>query len=58
MPGSSLHPHGTRTRVASHYLRELTLGKFIVKHDDITLLDSIGEGSIIMCIEYCLWNEM
>ncbi|CAI8033836.1 Hepatocyte growth factor receptor, partial [Geodia barretti] len=33
-----------RTRVPSHHMRELARGKFLVKSEDITLLDSIGEG--------------
>ena len=44
--GSSLEGYAARMRVPSHSLRELAFGKFIVKLDDITLLDSIGEGII------------
>ena len=39
----------SRTRVHSHYMRELTLGKFIVKISEITLLETIGEG--IACLK-------
>ena len=35
---------GSRTRVPSHHMRELARGKFLVKSEDITLLDCIGEG--------------
>ena len=52
--GSSLH--GTRTRVPSQYLRELTLGKFIVKHEDITLLDCIGEGTFVLQAQSHYYN--
>lgn len=33
-----------RSRVCSHHLRELTLGKFVVKYENIQLLNSVGEG--------------
>ena len=36
-----------RTRVRSHYMRELTRGKFIVKNSNVTLLETIGAG---LCI--------
>lgn len=42
----------SRTRVHSHYMRELTLGKFIVKISEITLLETIGEG--IACLKELL----
>ena len=45
--GRSLHVPLYRPRVPSHYLRELTLGRFIVKQGDITLLDCIGEGIVV-----------
>ena len=44
MSGSSLNVFENRTRVPSQYLRELTLGKFVVKSKNITLLECIGEG--------------
>ena len=42
--GGSLQVYETRPRVSSQYMRELLLGKFIVKQEDIILLDNIGEG--------------
>ena len=33
-----------RHRLNSRYLRELTCGKFIIKFEEITLLESIGQG--------------
>ena len=36
-----------RHRVNSRYLRELTFGKFIIKFEEITLLENIGQGIII-----------
>ena len=33
-----------RHRVNSRYLRELTRGKFIIKFEEITLLENIGQG--------------
>lgn len=50
--GSSLHSAAleTRPRVHSHHLRELTLGKLIIKYQTITLQDNIGEG--IKCNNY------
>ena len=34
----------SRTRVNSRYLREMTLGRFIIKYENITQLDNIGQG--------------
>ena len=42
--GSSEQMYENRHRISSQYMREFTLGKFIVKQKDIMLLDSIGEG--------------
>ena len=39
-----LHQQGPRARVATYHMRELTRGKFLVKSEDITLLECIGEG--------------
>ena len=39
-----LQIHGKHTRVPSQHMRELTRGKFVVKYEDITLLEAIGEG--------------
>ena len=33
-----------RARIPSHYMREMTRGRFMIKHKDITLLETIGEG--------------
>ena len=41
---SLLQIHGKHTRVPSRHMRELTRGKFVVKYEDITLLEAIGEG--------------
>ena len=41
---SFLQVPGGRTRVLSHHMRELGRGKFLVKGEDITLLNCIGEG--------------
>ena len=41
---SFLQVPGARTRVLSHHMRELGRGKFLVKGEDITLLNCIGEG--------------
>ena len=38
-----LQGHGQRTRVATYHMRELARGKFLIKSEDITLLDCIGE---------------
>ena len=42
----SLQVYETRPRVSSQCMRELSLGKLIVKQEDIVLLDNIGEGRI------------
>ena len=34
----------TRARIHSNYMREMARGKFIVKSQNLTLLDTIGEG--------------
>ena len=34
-----------RTRINSRYLRELTLGKFIVQYEHLTQMDNIGQGT-------------
>ena len=34
----------SRTRVNSQFLRELTCGKFIIRYEQLTLLDNIGQG--------------
>ena len=34
----------SRTRVNSRYLRELTLGKFIIKYENLRQLENIGQG--------------
>ena len=34
----------SRTRVNSRYLREMTLGRFIIKYENITQLDNVGQG--------------
>ena len=39
--GNTLHG---RSRVDSRYLRELSLGKFIIKYENLTQLDNIGQG--------------
>ena len=44
----SVQAYESRVRVHSTHLRELTRGKFIIKYENITLLDNIGEG--IHCI--------
>ena len=41
---SLLQIHGKHTRVPSRHMREITRGKFVVKYEDITLLEAIGEG--------------
>ena len=38
--GDGRHRH----RLNSKYLRELTRGKFIIKFEEITLLENIGQG--------------
>ena len=35
-----------RHRLNSRYLRELTRGRFIIKFEEITLLESIGQGTL------------
>ena len=35
-----------RTRVNSHYMRELTHGQFIINHEQLTLLENIGQGNL------------
>ena len=34
----------SRTRVQSCYLREMTLGKFIIKYENVVQLENIGQG--------------
>jgi c-mer proto-oncogene tyrosine kinase/anaplastic lymphoma kinase/receptor tyrosine kinase len=34
----------SRTRVNSRYLREMTLGKFIIKYENVVQLENIGQG--------------
>ena len=34
-----------RLRLNSSYLRELTRGRFIIKFEEITLLENIGQGN-------------
>ena len=41
---SSLRVDETRARVPSRHMRELSRGNFTIKYEDITLLDTIGEG--------------
>ena len=36
-----------RTRINSCYLRELTLGKFIIQYEKITQMDNIGQGILL-----------
>lgn len=44
-----------QTRMNSCYLRELTLGKFIIKCDEVTLSENIGQGmSIFSSIVYTM----
>ena len=38
-----------RSRVPSYHMRELARGDFLVKNEDITLLDCIGEGRLTNC---------
>ena len=52
MPGSGpdtllVNKGPNRTRLNSHYLRELTHGKFIIKSEQISQLEDIGQG--ILC---------
>ena len=42
LPGVDDGTH--RHRLNSRYLRELTHGKFIIKCEEITLLENIGQG--------------
>ena len=35
-----------RTRLNSRYLRELTLGKVIIKYEHISQLENIGQGVV------------
>ena len=43
---SALSTEG-RTRVNSRYLRELTLGRFIIKYETLTQLENIGQGNAV-----------
>ena len=43
----------SRSRVNSHYLRELTLGKFIIKYENLTQLENIGQGN--SCMNLCVF---
>ena len=52
--GHTPHAHEPRIRVPSHYLRELTRGKFVINYVDITLLDSIGEGTTCINFNDCM----
>ena len=40
--GSGSH----RTRVNSHFMRELTHGQFIINHEQLTLLENVGQGDL------------
>ena len=39
---------GLKTRVPSYRMREFVRGQFIVKSEDITLLDCIGQGGLLL----------
>ena len=54
----STHSH---SRVNSRYLRELSLGKFIIKYENLTQLDNIGQGiytaicyMCVLCVCVCV----
>lgn len=57
---TSLSPtcdEAVRTRINSQHLRELTLGKFLIKDEHISLLENIGQGNrdpISLCIIICV----
>ena len=36
-----------RTRINSRYLRELTLGKFIIQYKNLTQMENIGQGTLL-----------
>ena len=46
--GNSLAVYENRPRIPSHHVRQLTHGKFVIKSEDITLLECIGEGNIYL----------
>ena len=43
------NPLSHLTRVNSHYLRELTRGKFIIKYEQLAQLENIGQGQYVLC---------
>ena len=45
---------GHRPRLHSSYLRELTRGRFIIKYEEITLLESIGQGIYVLYTCICV----
>lgn len=38
------HADAQRSRIDSHYLRELTSGKYLIKYDQLSQLENIGLG--------------
>ena len=47
-----LSPHQVSrsgARVPSCHMRELSRGHFLIKSEDVVLLDSIGEGVCVLC---------
>ena len=55
-PANSVPSYENRLRIPSCHVRQLTRGKFIVKYEDITLLECIGEGIIALSHPaYCIF---
>ena len=50
-PASLLPVNENLNRVPSQYLKELSRGNFVVKYEDVTLKETIGEGA-----HYCQPN--
>lgn len=47
---NNVSPSMHRSRLSSAHVRELAHGNFVVKYEDINLLESIGEGYNIACL--------
>ena len=48
------NPLAQLSRVNSHFIRELTRGKFIIKYQQLTQLENIGQG-ICTCSYMCAY---
>ena len=47
-----------RARLNSHHLRELTAGRFLIKCEQITLLENIGQGTVHTQCDECMLEQL